>query len=93
MKDVFVYGVYVNGDSVEGRGPMIRIAYFDNHQEAVECAKGKGVMGVGDGDVRHEHLVIYETFKEFELCDKEVQTKKQALAKLTDEEKRVLGLL
>ena len=41
----------INSDSTEGRGHMVCIGRYENEQQAYEHIKGKGVMGVGDGDV------------------------------------------
>lgn len=46
-----VYEAQENSDSTEGRGPMRTIAIFTNLEEAVKAVKGRGVMGVGDGEV------------------------------------------
>lgn len=40
-----------NSDQTEGRGPMRTIGYFDNLKDAYAAVKGRGVMGVGDGEI------------------------------------------
>ncbi len=46
-----IYEATQNSDQTEGRGREIPIGYFDKLEDAVEHVKGKGVMGVGDGEV------------------------------------------
>lgn len=57
-----IYEATQNSDQTEGRGHEATIAYFDNLDEAVKAVKGKGVMGVGDGDVNS--LCIYTSVEE-----------------------------
>lgn len=40
-----------NSDLTEGKGGMVGIGLFDNEAAAVDAVKGRGVMGVGDGEV------------------------------------------
>lgn len=40
-----------NSDLTEGRGPMRDVSFWDNENDAYLDAKGRGVMGVGDGEV------------------------------------------
>lgn len=46
-----VYEAQENSDQTEGRGPMRTIAIFTTLEQAVKAVKGRGVMGVGDGEV------------------------------------------
>jgi hypothetical protein len=78
-----------NADSTEGRGPMIVIGMFEDQQAATRAASGWGVMGVGDGDV--EPMIVYESFREYN-DEKTKELKNKALAKLTREDREVLGL-
>lgn len=40
-----------NSDLTEGRGPMRDVSAWKTEQEAYKDALGRGVMGVGDGEV------------------------------------------
>lgn len=46
-----LYVVKQNSDLTEGRGSMRPIGYFDDIEDAVAFAQGKGVMGSGPGEV------------------------------------------
>lgn len=46
-----IYEATQNSDQTEGRGHQVPIGYFDRLEDAVDRVKGKGVMGVGDGEV------------------------------------------
>lgn len=46
-----IYEATQNSDLTEGRGHDVTVGYFDHVEKAVLAIKGKGVMGVGDGDV------------------------------------------
>lgn len=52
-----IYVVKQNTDLTEGRGSMRPIGYFDDLEDAVAFAQGKGVMGVGPGEV-HQLRVL-----------------------------------
>jgi hypothetical protein len=73
----------------EGRGPMVIIAAFQSEFDAKKASKGWGVMGVGDGKV--ESLRVYNSFSDY-VDDAHKELKERALAKLSFEERRVLGL-
>lgn len=69
------------------------IGYFLRERDATQASVGKGWYG-GDARIRPEvlNIQIFESYKEFE--DSLVENKKQAaLSKLTEEEKKLLGLL
>lgn len=83
------YRASKNADQTEGRGPMVTIAIFTNRADAIQAASGKGVMGVGNGDV--EQINIYDSFHEYEMAVSE-KVRERAMAKLTFEEKKALGL-
>jgi len=53
-----IYIAKVNSDLTEGRGPMKIIGYYEDEQEACDAVKGKGVMGVGDGEITSVHLNV-----------------------------------
>ncbi|MDB4330264.1 hypothetical protein N9948_00865 [bacterium] len=88
-----IYGSYQNSDMIEGRGGMVLKELFFDKEEAEKHAKGKGVMGYGDGRVYE--LAVFRSNEHVELFrDKEYQKqlKENALKKLTAEEKRALNL-
>lgn len=62
MREVFV--TMQNADLTEGRGPMRPVAYFDDEASAVRCAQGRGVMGVGHGEVHAQ--TIFADWDEWE---------------------------
>lgn len=92
MKQFDVYQVLHNADNIEGRGPMVHVAYFKNYEDAARAAAGKGVMGVGDDDVKTVKLTIFETFAEYN-DGVSADLRKRALGKLSHEEKVALGLI
>jgi hypothetical protein len=51
-----IYLAVVNSDSTEGRGPMLIRGIFSTLQGALEAVKGKGVYGVGDGEVYFAYI-------------------------------------
>jgi len=86
------YEVITNSDLTEGRGRSVHVAYTTNDFTAKQIAKGKGVMGT-DAEVRaiNKTIRVYETHSEY-LGSKQEEIRKKALAKLTKEEKILLGL-
>lgn len=86
------YRVIGNSDNIEGRGSSIDIAYTTNELTAQKIAKGRGIMG-GDATVKpfNKSYTLYETFEQFEE-DRAKGIKAIALSKLTEEEKKALGL-
>ena len=83
------WGVYENSDPIEGRGGMHLKNIFFDREDALKDAKGRGVMGYGDGKV--ERHIIFETLEESTKASRE-DVKQKALAKLSSLEKEVLGL-
>lgn len=86
---VRVWEVWVNVDSIEGRGPMKLHARFLSHEDAMQEARGKGPMGCSDADVRQ--AVVFNSVQAFHH-GKDQELKRQALRKLSADERRVLGL-
>ena len=86
---LIVWGVYENSDKVEGRGGNVLKNIFLYKKDSDKDAKGRGVMGYGNGDV--SPIKIYENFEEStkEFRDK---IKKEALSKLSMIEREALGL-
>lgn len=91
MKKFSVFESLVNSDLTEGRGPMKHVAYFTNRSDAERSVKGWGVMGVGDGEVKQTEVVIYDSFAEY-FRPKYEELRKQALRKLSREEREALGI-
>ncbi len=104
IEDRIVYEVSANTDLTEGRGPTRAIGWFFKREDAVTYANGRGVMGtpahVEDGKTCKVVCMYGDYGNEFHLLgrkiiesydpDKEIRI--NALAKLSAEEKRVLGL-
>lgn len=68
-----IYEVSQNSDMTEGKGQMRPIAYFDDLLFAVEHAKGRGVMGVGDGEVNE--LIIHNSIDDLNNKGRETKIK------------------
>jgi hypothetical protein len=88
-----------NSDETEGRGPMKPIKYIKDRDEAIKYieaqpdAWGREREWKGDryGDFQLGTIPVFESLAEIEDYEP-VDLKSQALAKLTPEEKRALGL-
>lgn len=94
MKQFRIRGfeVLTNSDTTEGRGIPVHVAYTFDEQTANEIAKGRGVMGtMADVKPIDKTICILDSFDEFEELQN-VEKREKALAKLTDEEKQLLGL-
>ena len=100
MVDNKVYILRYNSDSTEGRGPMVIHSVWGNRDECIKFMdKQSGVQGRkqkwsephsgGDWDMI-EHTLLWEEKDVTEM--ENIQTRERALAKLSDEEKKVLGL-
>lgn len=87
-----VFGAWRNSDLTEGKGYDILIGYFLKQEDAQRAAHKAGVMGA-DGTVKQEQLrvVVFENFGEYEN-ERKADARKRALAKLTQEERILLGL-
>lgn len=68
-----IYEATQNSDLTEGKGGMVTIAFFDNLEEAVNCVKGRGVMGVGDGEVFE--IVIHSKVPDLNKYGRETKNK------------------
>lgn len=87
-----------NADMTEGRGPMVDVAAFSKESDARNFIDGKpGVMGrvlnwskEKYGDWEADPITVYDTISEYE-DDHTKLLKEKALAKLTSEERRILG--
>jgi hypothetical protein len=77
-----IYEASCNSDSIEGRGYKKIIAFFENESDARRCVHRMG---------RVTECLVFETFLEYEEW-KGGETRRRALAKLTEEEREALGL-
>lgn len=104
MKTLIVFAVYANHDTTEGRGAdfFTGIA-FPTKTLAVQFAKSQfyadkyGVMGTPGSDycVRELTIQIYDSWLDVQdnyTKREEAEVRRQALAKLSDRERKVLGL-
>jgi len=83
---------YTNSDLTEGRGSDVTIAFFTNEAAAIRAARGRGPMG-SDAYVRpHQKPMIFDSYEAYAASQKQ-DIRRQALAKLSQEEKRELGLV
>lgn len=73
-------------DGTDGRV----VGYFFSNEDAIRAVKGLGVMGHGDGAVAMIGQ-LYDDFADYQQNNPEA-ARKRALAKLTIEERRLLGL-
>jgi hypothetical protein len=105
VKQYNVFEVSGDLDTEEGRRGTYVVGYYASEHLASLAARGKGVMGCS-GTITHK-TILTVTFKalngEIVTCEvgnriaisyeSPADTRKQALAKLSPEEKKVLGLL
>ncbi len=102
-----IYQVTENADKTEGRGPMVPVAAFRNKHDAEHFVdRREGVMGrlPKEGLIAYnrrfgnylDHAInevkVWDTLAEYS-GENDAAIAKRALAKLTDEERRVLKLL
>jgi hypothetical protein len=94
-----IFLAYRNADTTEGRGPMVIDKAFRHRNDALSYIDDKpGVMGRTAkwsqekyGDWKVEEIVVYSNLTEANNFDFD-QAKAKALSKLTEDEKRILGL-
>jgi len=94
-----IWQTYRNSDETEGRGPMILdLTFLHKHDAARYIDNQPGVMGrrakwsnekYGDWTMKEVVVIHYDVI---EAGEKQVKLKLAALAKLTAEEKELLGL-
>lgn len=84
-----IYLVWANSDSTEGKGANRIYYYCSSLGAAEELAKGLGPMGCSDGYITEDFLL--DSRHDLEQKNKDEFIRKEALAKLTPEERRVLG--
>jgi len=91
------FKVTASADKNEGRfGGIETVGVFFTSEAAERAAKGQDVMGT-DGKVESVQAIMGENGNAYEVgrvlrMVPDAELREQALAKLTDEEKRVLGL-
>ena len=97
-----VFAIQKNQDQTEGRGPMVDVYYSNNKELALKIVshplfyKKYGVQGCppykgGELDVKEREFIILNSMEDFFKIEQDQKTK-VALAKLTEEEKEILGL-
>lgn len=106
MKKIELYELSRNSDQTEGRGSNVPVAYFNSLSEVVKVNEDKrfyekcGVMGtkyssLSGGlpyNINERTICVYDSAEEFfESYDRQTKIDK-AMAKLTEEEKKLLGL-
>ena len=103
MKTYKLWAVQANEDTCEGRGRNRDILYTSDQATGLQIVRDKsfyqqyGVQGCipykdGVNDVVSKIFNVFESFEEYlETIDVDIK-KQKALAKLTAEEKKLLGL-
>jgi hypothetical protein len=89
MRTIFV-AFREHDNALSRQMPPTPVGFFEHQADAKQAALGLGEWGVGDGPVREAKL--YASYDEY-VADEQGQLRAKALAKLTTEELRVLGLL
>lgn len=101
MRTIKYFDVLYNSDRTEGKGPTVSTGFgFEDEGEARKFvqseiyAKAYGVMGTKGSkyDVKRETIIIYESISEF-LAEAKRDLRQSALDKLSEEEKKALGLI
>jgi subtilase family serine protease len=101
MQNIKFYSVMGHSDTTEGRGPLIVAARFSNEMSAIKFYQSNEylrwcVMGYRGNVspsiyVREDSITIFDSYDECQAEKIELE-KKKALDKLTDREKKLLGL-
>lgn len=106
-QNVEVFCVVTNSDLTEGRGARVEVGWFKHRTDAEHCAVGKGVFGsAADVEPHNVDIVIpindegLEDWLNVKITGKPVvfsynpsdQIRERALAKLSKDERRALGL-
>lgn len=90
MKTIYLAGY--NSDTTEGRGPTVYVAAFASREDAeAACLDLPGVFGTKN-TTKPKEMVMYNSYEEWAEKHHEAELRRKALAKLTDEEMRALGL-
>jgi hypothetical protein len=88
---MIVYLVYRNADLTEGRGPDVLEGIFKDREVADEYAMKLEPYGFKNQFCRVKEEVVHCDYKDFETY-KKAELRKRALSKLTEEERKVLGV-
>lgn len=102
MKTITLYAVQKNEDQTEGRGPMTDVYYTHTKDLALKIVnsplfyKKYGVQGCapyknGEYDIKQREFLLLENMEDFFNIEKNIKVQ-NALNKLTDEEKEILGI-
>lgn len=99
-KSPIIYCVFRNSDFTEGRGPMVLDSIWNNYEEAAKYIDNQpGIQGkkakwsqslYGDWEIKK--MPIFQHIEDKQAIDNAL-LKQKALAKLTIEERKVLGLI
>lgn len=88
MSENLIWAAREEIDKTEGKGGSRAFAYFKKKEDAQQAAKNKGVWGQ-DGEV--EPIYVHSSLAEWQAHINQ-ELRQRALAKLTEEEKRALGV-
>lgn len=87
-----MFGVYLNADIAEGRGPMLLKAILPNINDAKLVAKDLEPYKTGGfTEIEDLSAITYESYDDWKNTN-DAAVREAALAKLSAREKRVLGL-
>lgn len=100
IETMLVYHVVTNSDTTEGRGHDVILGMYDNPAAAEASAKGRGVFGSNAEIRKYDTQVVRTSTPETYILGRRVEStytnpediKAAALAKLTPEERRILGV-
>lgn len=104
MATIEMYSVNTNSDSTEGRGYPIPVAFFKSKDDARKVVRDERwarwcVMGYHNADqaeqcdISRQTINLYDSAESFWERHDEDNKRAKALTKLTDEEKKLLGLI
>ena|ERR1700748_3230401 len=91
-----VYKVISNSDNIEGRGNPFIVGYFIDQELAREKAKHCGLVGRVEPEVLKVVIIEDNIYLLGELIDNTYESedviKSRALAKLSEKERKILGI-
>lgn len=97
---VSLWEVRGENDTQEGRGGTHVVGYYLSEDEAKEAALTEGVFGMPSRHILKRECLRTQSppytsylLQEVQISNIEVKLRERALAKLTEDEKRVLGLI
>ena len=85
-----IYTVWANDDNIEGRGRDVIVYICSNQDAAIDLSKNLGPMGCSDGYVKEAWLL--DSRSDLNEVRRVKTIRENALKKLSEEEKKVLGL-